>query len=83
MDRSSLTEAEALQRLESQMPLSEKCRKADVVIDNSRDRDSTRQQAVRVCEDLRKLSSYRWILRWILFAVLVALGFFLYKFILT
>ncbi len=33
--RDSLSEEEALQRIRAQMPLEEKCRKADLVLDNS------------------------------------------------
>ncbi len=82
MDRDQLTEVEAIQRLESQMPLAEKCRKADIVVDNSRDRDSTHQEVVRVYKELSRLSSYRWLMRWTLLATLVALGFFLSRLIL-
>ncbi len=82
MDRDQLTEVEAIQRLESQMPLAEKCRKADIVVDNSRDRDSTHQEVVRVHKELSRLSSYRWLMRWTLLAAVVALGFFLSRLIL-
>jgi dephospho-CoA kinase len=40
MQRNGLTQAEALARVKSQWPLSEKCKRADVVLDNSGDREA-------------------------------------------
>lgn len=50
--RDSITEAEARSRIQSQYPLSEKARRADVVIDNNGDRQSTRIQGERLIEEL-------------------------------
>ena len=46
--RDGMTREEALRRIRSQMPLSEKTRLADYVIDNSGDRVATEKQAKRV-----------------------------------
>jgi dephospho-CoA kinase len=40
MQRNGLTQEEALARINSQWPLSEKCNRADVVLDNSGDREA-------------------------------------------
>lgn len=48
MDRDSFSRDQALARIRSQMPLSEKCRHADYVIDNTRSREDTEQQARKV-----------------------------------
>ena len=69
--RDKITENEALQRIQAQMPLTEKCRRADVVIDNSEDRDFTLQQVQRLYEDMMKLSSYQWMYRVALIIALI------------
>ena len=43
MARDDLSESEALQRINAQMPLSEKCRRAHFIIDNSNGKDLKRQ----------------------------------------
>ena len=45
MERDGFSHDHALARIRSQMPLSEKCRYADYVIDNTRSREDTQQQA--------------------------------------
>lgn len=47
MGRNQLTRAEALTRIRAQMPIEEKRRHADVVLDNTGDLDSLRQQVAR------------------------------------
>ena len=69
--RDKITENEALQRIQAQMPLTEKCRRADIVIDNSEDRDFTLQQVQRLYEDMMKLSSYQWMYRVALIIALI------------
>lgn len=69
--RDKITENEALQRIQAQMPLAEKCRRADIVIDNSEDRDFTLQQVQRLYEDMMKLSSYQWMYRVALIIALI------------
>ena len=69
--RDKITENEALQRIQAQMPLAEKCRRADIVIDNSEDRDYTLQQVQRLYEDMMKLSSYQWMYRVALIIALI------------
>lgn len=71
MARDGITDGEALQRIQAQMPLAEKCRRADVVIDNSSDRDLTLQQVWKLHEEMKKLSSFQWIYRIVLAIVLV------------
>lgn len=71
MARDGITDGEALQRIQAQMPLAEKCRRADVVIDNSGDRDLTLQQVWKLHEEMKKLSSFQWIYRIVLAIVLV------------
>ncbi|MBQ3862662.1 MAG: dephospho-CoA kinase, partial [Schwartzia sp.] len=44
MERNNLTEELALDRISSQMPLAEKKARADVVIDNNGDLESTNRQ---------------------------------------
>jgi dephospho-CoA kinase len=45
MERDGLSPDQALARIRSQMPLNEKCRYADFVIDNTRTREDAQQQA--------------------------------------
>ena len=54
--RDSLTEEEALQRIKAQMPLEEKCRKADLVVDNSGDEANLGQTVLKLCADLNHIS---------------------------
>ncbi len=53
--RNSLTEAEALQRINAQMPQDEKKKFADFLIDTSKGFDDTRRQTVEIYEQLRVL----------------------------
>ncbi|MFB5267398.1 dephospho-CoA kinase [Paenibacillus enshidis] len=50
MERDGLTEEQASQRLDAQMPIEEKKRLADIVVDNSRDMASTERQLDELCE---------------------------------
>ena len=52
--RSNLTKEEALKRIDSQMPLSEKCKMSDFVIDNSQDREYTRQQFIEIFNKIKE-----------------------------
>jgi dephospho-CoA kinase len=51
-ERDRLTEAQALARIRSQMPIEEKRALAGIVIDNSGSLEATRLQTRRVYEDL-------------------------------
>lgn len=53
--RDGLTEQAALERLTSQMPIEEKARRADSVIDNSGPLEKTRQQVRRLYQGLKEL----------------------------
>src|SRR5262245_3542349 len=52
--RSGLTAAQIESRIASQMPMEEKTKVADFVIDNSGDIEDTRRQVMKVYEELRK-----------------------------
>jgi len=52
--RSMLSEDEIDARIRSQMPMEEKVKYADFVIDNSGALDSTREQVETVCQELRQ-----------------------------
>lgn len=76
--RDSLTEEEAHQRIRAQMPLEEKCRKADLVVDNSGDKETLRQLVLKLCADLNQISLNQKMVRaYCLFLVAVAAMYFL------
>lgn len=50
MARDHLTEKEALSRINAQMPLSEKIEKADIVINNTQDKQSTQKRLDKIIE---------------------------------
>ena len=56
-DRSGLTEDQIEARIRSQMPMAEKVKYADFVIDNSGDRPDTRRQVEDVNSQLRELAA--------------------------
>jgi dephospho-CoA kinase len=56
MKRDGSTRAQALARLASQMPLEEKQKYADYVIDTSRSKDETLRRTEEVYQELRKLT---------------------------
>lgn len=51
--RNHLTEKEALQRIQSQMPLAEKVKRADFVIDNNGSREESYQQMAAILRQLK------------------------------
>lgn len=57
MKRDGLTEAEARQRLERQMPLSQKYEYADYIIDTAGSMDKTQRQTRAVFESLRSFAA--------------------------
>lgn len=65
MRRDSITEEDALLRINAQMPLEEKCKLADYVIDNSHGTSETEVQTKAIITDLRN-SKAHWKLRIIL-----------------
>ena len=73
MARDNLSELEALQRINAQMPLSEKCRKADFVVDNSNERDLTRQHTYTLYGQMQRLAFHQKMLRRFLM-IIVCLG---------
>lgn len=52
MRRNNFSKDEASQRIESQMPMKEKVKKADYVIDNNNSLDKTKKQVVKIWESL-------------------------------
>lgn len=54
MARNGLSEAEAKQRIQAQMPLDEKRQYADYVVDNSGEVENTRRQVDRIWSSLRR-----------------------------
>jgi dephospho-CoA kinase len=50
--RNNLSKEEALQRIKSQMPMKEKVKIADYVIDNSNSLDKTREQVETIWQSL-------------------------------
>lgn len=54
MKRNDLVESEALARIQSQMPLSEKIALADAVIDNNGDLNHTRKQLLTILDEWRR-----------------------------
>jgi len=56
MARDSVTEAEALRRIEAQMPQAEKKKYADFLIDTSKGHEDTRRQAAEIFERLSVLA---------------------------
>lgn len=74
MERNSLNEEGAMKRIKSQMPLKEKCKKADFVIDNSQTVEYTHAQVETIYSVLRN-SNQHWKLRLlILLWVVVVIG---------
>lgn len=73
MARDNLSEAEALQTINAQMPLSEKCRRADFIVDNSNGKDLTRQHTYTLFATMQRLSYHQRMFRRLLL-MLIALG---------
>jgi dephospho-CoA kinase len=59
MKRDNLTEEEALKRIRAQMPQEEKKKYADFLIDTSAGFQTTREQIVRVFEELKALQRFK------------------------
>jgi len=53
MNRDGLSRLEAETRIDAQLPIDQKCKLADYVIDNSKSPEETRQQALNVIKDLK------------------------------
>ncbi|KAL5463385.1 hypothetical protein EMCRGX_G032278 [Ephydatia muelleri] len=53
MKRDKISEVAALQKMHSQLPLSTKCKKADIIIDNSKSQDETRTHARQLFEKMQ------------------------------
>ena len=58
MERNNLTQGDAEQRINAQMPLDEKCKRASYVIDNSSGRDRTEEQVKRLYEQFSRSYAY-------------------------
>ncbi|XP_074659117.1 dephospho-CoA kinase domain-containing protein-like [Tubulanus polymorphus] len=64
--RNQLTETEACQRIQSQLPLADKCRKATIVIDNSSTKEALEVEVDNVFAKLRS-SRAHWKVRTVVF----------------
>lgn len=53
--RNGLSRSEALRRIRSQMPMNQKCRLADFVLDGTKDTRRLIQDVAKICKDLRSL----------------------------
>ena len=58
MERSNFTQNDAEQRINAQISLDEKCRRASYIIDNSSNRENTETQVKRLYEKLNKSYAY-------------------------
>jgi len=61
--RDSLTREAAFQRVRAQMPLADKCQKADYVLDNSGDKETLKRQTTDLCIELEKITYKQRMLR--------------------
>lgn len=86
MRRDKISESDALARINSQMPLTEKIKQADFVINNNDDIDGTRHQVENIIIQLRSLNTH-WKYRIIVFSCtvvpVVALSYGIYTVIYT
>lgn len=57
MQRDNISQADALARVRSQMPIEEKKEKATIVIDNSGSREHTRKQALKIFQQLKAIQT--------------------------
>lgn len=76
MSRDDLTEEEAMKRISSQMPLSVKCRRAQFVIDNTGERGQAEQQALHLFHNMKRMSLFRGLYKWICVALVLILVIF-------
>ncbi|KAG8175338.1 hypothetical protein JTE90_015551 [Oedothorax gibbosus] len=58
MNRDKLSESEAVKRIQAQMSLAEKAKRADFVINNHSDPEDTKQQVEKVVKELRSLKTH-------------------------
>ena len=73
MKRNQLSEQEANDRIDSQMPLKVKCKMADFVINNSRSREQTDEQIVEIHKNLLALSRTKGVSRYLFFIIVIIL----------
>ena len=78
IERDCLTSEDAMKRISAQMPLAEKCRRSDYVIDNTTDKRFTEQQVFVLYHDLRRLSKFCGLYKWL---TIIAVMFLIYKII--
>lgn len=70
MKRNNFTADEAKQRISAQISLSEKCKWANFVIDNSASLQHTREQVVDIHNTIKTISRHHGLYVWILIATL-------------
>jgi dephospho-CoA kinase len=56
--RNGMTRAEALRRIKAQMPLAEKVRRADIVLDGTKDKTSVTKEVRRLTHTFRRARSH-------------------------
>jgi dephospho-CoA kinase len=56
--RNGMTRAEALRRIKAQMPLAEKVRRADIVLDGTKDKTSVTKEVRRLTDTFRRARSH-------------------------
>lgn len=74
MQRDSSSEAEATSRINSQMPITDKVKYADLVIDNSGTRLELETQVARMVEEWEAQAGRTWLVSWLIPPVGVALA---------
>ncbi|MCX5680959.1 MAG: dephospho-CoA kinase, partial [Candidatus Omnitrophica bacterium] len=57
--KNRLTKAEILKRIKAQMPMEEKVKRADVVIDNQGNINQTKKQVEELCRELKKKKMWK------------------------
>ncbi|KAH8117394.1 CoaE-domain-containing protein [Phellopilus nigrolimitatus] len=65
MSRDNLSEEDAMARIKSQMPITEKAKYADAVIDNSGTLDELREQVQFLIRKLESETRWTWLLEWV------------------
>ena len=82
MARDDLSEPEALQRIDAQMPLSEKYRKADFIVDNTNEKELTRQHTYTLFAQMQGLAYHQFILRrMIVIFIGIGIVYFVFNFL--
>lgn len=71
MTRDNLSKDEALKRISAQIPLREKCRRGNYIIDNSRETRFTEQQTYVLYYYMKRMSRACGLYKWLAIIVLI------------